>query len=302
MRLPVLLAIVFIFVLACGEANNSPRCLITRFFDEDIDPWEYQGYPLPYDRYRDHTFIFNGDDVPVPAGTMIRIWSHRYSAGNSISVRLEGEHADFFEAAYHSEYEFTANGWIGTSGSWGHYLAIWYMPHEERTEQFQTTDTSLVITNVVGLEEGEYEFDMHVESEGIVDCGQVRFEPRKLSVVVDRERATIPPAPTGLQVTSEGLEGWTINWAPMSGVDYYWVKVYRLDGDEEDIDPRLAGGTDGLSHRIRSAAMEGCGDVVYVEIWPEGDGDIYLDDFGEPSETIRIEAESCESRLHVPVK
>lgn len=273
------------------------ECLFNRYFEEGTDPWAYQGVLLPYDFYRDHTFIFNGEHVPVPAGTMIRGWSNYYGDESSIILSLEGKHADLFEIAYHSEYEYTANGWVGISGSRGHQLAIWYKPREGRVEQWQSTDTGHVITVVEDLEEGEYEFILRIESEDIVDCGQSRFEPREFRVIVDKERVTTPPAPTNVQVVMDS-EGWTITWGPRFGVDYNWVKVYRLEGDEERIDVNLEFDPDpeDSQHFIRFADMKGCGDVIYIEIWPKGDGTTYLRDFGEPSEPVKFEAEPCESK------
>ena len=85
-----------------------------------------------------------------------------------------------------------------------------------------------------------------------------------------------------------------ISWDRTPGVDHYRVEVYRLDNGEREIDEALGGNAKSDFHEIRPADMKGCGDVIYVEIRAKGDGGIHLDDFGDPSEPIKIEAESCD--------
>ena len=65
------------------------------------------------------------------------------------------------------------------------------------------------------------------------------------------------------------------------------------DGDGEKIRAYLGADTEDSRYRIRLAEMEGCGDVIYVEIWPKGDGETYLNNFGENSERIELRTGPC---------
>ena len=279
-------------------------CVYDKYYDKGSDPWAYRGVPIPLIYYRDHHIIFNGEHVPVPAGTMIWISHDPYygdGSGSSLaistSMRLEGEDADLFEVTHHSEYVYDASEWEGSTGGMGQYLAIWYRPPEGRAEQWQSTTSGHVITAAEDLEEGEYTFNLHIEYGGrdFVDCGQDDYGPSEFTVIVDRDRPTTPPAPTNVRVVSKDLEGWTIVWDPTHGVGDHWVKVYRLDGDDEKIGAFLDR-PNGLSYRIRFADMDGCGDMVYIKIYPRGDGKTYLLDYGEPSQPIEFRAEPCQSQ------
>ena len=88
-------------------------CVFRKYYDKGRDPWAYRGVPIPFQAFRDHNIIFNGEDVPVPSGTMVWIWPDREGDRSGISGRLEGEHADLFEITYHSEYTYTVNEWRG---------------------------------------------------------------------------------------------------------------------------------------------------------------------------------------------
>ena len=132
------------------------NCVFRKYYDRGRDPWAYRGVSRPFQYYRDHNIIFNGEDVP--AGTRVWIWPDREGDGSGISGRLEGEHADLFEITYHSEYEYTVNEWKGTSGGTGHYLAIWYKRKEREVEQWQESTAGHVITAAEDLEDGVYRF------------------------------------------------------------------------------------------------------------------------------------------------
>ena len=173
-------------------------CVFDKYFSQGSDPWAYQGFQIPFHRYRDHNIIFNGEHVPVPAGTMIWIspgGDYRDATGRklslSLSMRLEGRNADLFEVTYHPEYEYTANGWVGTSGGMGYRLAIWHKPREGETDQWQSTIAGHVITAAQDLRKGEYRFDLHTEYEGVdfVDCGQGDAGPSRFTVIVDKNRS-----------------------------------------------------------------------------------------------------------------
>ena len=277
-----------------SDDEKWQSCVYYKYFNKGRDPWGYRGVRWSYKDYRDHDIIFNGERVPVPAGTMVWNYSDYHGYRSEFHMRLEGEDADLFEVAYHSEYEHTVNEWRAVSGGSGFHLAIWHMPSKGRSEQWRETVSGHVITAVEDLMEGEYKFNLHVEdrSEDFVDCGQDDRGPSKYRIIVDADRPTTPPAPANVQVQQDA-EGWTIDWDPVGGVDYYWVYVYRLDGDGEKIRAYLGADTKDSRHRIRLADMNGCGDVVYMEIWPKGDGAAYLNDFGEYSEPIQMRTEPC---------
>ena len=302
MRDHFLPAALLLFLLGCGGSASDQHN--TGQSDEECvrngDRWDYRGVPIPFENYRDHHIIFNGEHVPVSAGTMIWISVNPYytdDSGRRLTVtrnmRLEGGDAELFEVTYHSAYEYTAPGWSGSRGELSpcpHCLAIWRKPREGEYEQWQSVTAGHVMTTAEDLEEGEYSFDLRIEYASAVST---YCERREFKVIVDRDSATTPPAPANVRVQSKDSEGWTIGWDPTHGVDRYWVKVYRLDGDDEDRGA-FPGSPNGLSYRIRFADMEGCGDVVYIKIYPEGDGRTYLRVFGEPSKPIEMRAEPCQ--------
>ena len=184
-----------------GEYNRSgderwQRCVFYKYFEKGRDPWAYRGFRFSYHEYRDQTVVFTGEDVPVPAGTVVWISPDPYYADRSLrvsrSMSMEGSHADLFEATYHTEYKHTANEWIGSPGSMGpHYEAIWHKDRDGKATQFQTTYPSLVVTAVEDLEEGEYTFNFkeHVKFDGYdpVDCGQDDDGRRLFKVIVDKD-------------------------------------------------------------------------------------------------------------------
>ncbi len=168
-------------------------CVFGKYFSKGSDPWGYQGHPIPYNSYRDHHIVFDNEDGSVPEGTMIWILPdavYTDSSGRSLdirmSLRLLGEDAGLFRVDYHSEYEYTANEWVGTPGGMGFHLAIWHRPRNEEVEQWQTTTAGHVITAAVDLLEGEYNFNLRIEYVGVdfVDCGQERDGPRQFKVIV----------------------------------------------------------------------------------------------------------------------
>ena len=270
-------------------------CVYGKYFSKGRDPWAYRGFQPPYEDYRDHDIIFNGEQAPVPAGTMVWNYPDRGGYRSELHMSLEGEDAHLFEVAYHSEYKRTSNEWRAASGAPGGFrLAIWYTPPKGRDEQWRQTVPGHVITAVENLAEGEYKFNLHVEdrSENFVDCGQEDFGPSNFTVIVDSDRPTTPPAPANVQVQQDP-EGWTIGWEPADGVDHYWVEVYRLEEGEEDFDGSLSDSTELLQHYIRFADMKGCGDVINIEILPKGDGTTYLNAFGETSDPIQLRTEPC---------
>lgn len=279
-----------------SQDEKWQNCVYWKYFNlgKDIDPWAYRGAPLPFHRYRDHHIIFNGEHVPVLAGTMVWKYPDPNWAGDKIDVhmRIEGKDAHLFDVAYHSESELTFDTWRGTPFGRRHYLAIWHRPNEE---QWTVTFSGHVITAASDLEEGEYEFNLVIwygDDEDFVDCGQDTVEPQQFRVFVDRDRPTVPPAPNNVQVTLD-REGWRISWDPVYGAGSYRVKVYRLVGDEEEVDIRLDTQTTEPQHDIRLSDMKGCGDVIYVEIWPHGNGTTYLSDYGESSAPIDLRTEVC---------
>ena len=269
-------------------------CVYSKYFYQGRDPWAYWGVGRAYEDYRDHDIIFNGERVPVPAGTMVWNYPHHNDYRTKFDMRLDGEDAHSFEVLYQSDYERTVNEWRAASGGTGHHLAIWYLPPEGRSEQWRETVSAHVISAIEDLAEGEYQFNLHVEdrSEDFVDCGQEHPEPSKFRVIVDVDRPTVPPAPSNVEVLDDP-EGWTIGWDPVDGVTYSWIYVYRLDGDGEKIRAYLGAEVEDSRYRIKFAETKGCGDVIYVEIWPEGDGKTYLKDVGENSEPIELRTGPC---------
>ena len=175
-------------------------CVFYKYFHHGRDPWAYRGGALIHKNYRDHTVIFNGEDVPVPAGTMVWISPDGHytdDTGRRLdvirSMSLEGRDADLFEATHHTEYQFTANEWMGSDGDMGpNYEAIWHKIRDGKEDQFQMTTAGIVVTAVERLGEGEYifNFEEHFEVDGHdpVDCGQQHDGgPRLFKVIVDKD-------------------------------------------------------------------------------------------------------------------
>ena len=176
------------------------RCVFYKYFGKGRDPWAYRGVPFLHHEYRDQTVVFTGEDVPVPAGAVVWISTDPYYVDEkgrrilniSRSMSLEGDHADLFEATYHSAFQYTANEWKGTDGEMGpHYEAIWHKWHDGKAHQFQMTYPSLVVTAVEDLEEGEYTFNFKEHTkfndQDPVDCGQDDGGPRLFKVIVDKD-------------------------------------------------------------------------------------------------------------------
>ena len=281
-----------------SDDEEWQSCVFSKYYDKGRDPWAYQGFPIPFHNLRDHNIIFNGEDVPVSAGTIVWFWPDCDGDRSDITGRLTGEYADLFEITYDSEYEYTVNEWKGNYGGQGHHLSIWYKRNEGESEQWQESTPGHVITVTEDLEDGVYRFTVAFEGGDVVDCGQEKFEPGQYTVIVDEDGPPSPPVPTNAQVRRRpGSEGWTIAWDyHRPGVDYHQVEVYRLNEGEREIDSTLGGIEESDFRHISFADMKGCGDVIYIEIRAKGNGGIYLDDFGEPSEPVEIEAVQCEPK------
>ena len=172
------------------------RCVFYKYFGKGRDPWRYRGFHFSYDEYRDQTVVFTGEDVPVPAGTVVWVRSDPNYTDRSLkvsrSMNLKGGHADLFEATYHSDYQYTANEWKGSDGDMGpNYEAIWHKYRDGKAYQFQATTAGLVVTTVEDLAEGEYTFyfkeQTRFNDQDPVDCGQDDGGPRLFKVIVDRD-------------------------------------------------------------------------------------------------------------------
>ena len=175
------------------------RCVVDKYFFKGRDPWVRHRGVGSYDNYRDHRIIFDGEHVPVPAGTTVwvspRSGYYTDDAGNRITVSfnmdLEGEDADLFQVAHLTEYLYFPNEWVGKSGSSGaaSYLAIWHRPRPGEPDGVY--HWGWVITTARELTEGEYSFTLLletvVEGQERIDCGQGGPEPRKFDVIVDSD-------------------------------------------------------------------------------------------------------------------
>ncbi len=269
-------------------------CVYYKYRNKGRDPWRYRGGPITDDDNRDHDIIFNGERVPVDAGTTIWSYADYYGLTSESRLWLRGTDAGLFEVAYHSRYEITHNEWRAASGGDDQRLAIWHLAPEGSVEKWQQTVSGFVITAVEDLPEGVYEFYLFVEdqSEDHVDCGQAHPEPNRFRVFVDGDKATVPPAPTNVEIFDDA-EGWTIVWDPEDGVDDYYVYVYRLEDDGEERGAYLGDETEDPGYRIRFDELNGCDDLIYVRITPEGDGETYLKDFGASAGPIELRTDPC---------
>ncbi len=277
------------------DEQRWQSCVYYKYRHKGRDPWGYRGFGWSYEYYRDHDIIFNGEGVPVSAGTMVWSFEDRSSYRSEFRLRLEGRDADLFEVAYHAEYERTYNEWDATDGDgYGHRQAIWYILPDGIHEKWQQTVSGYVIKAVEDLPEGEYQFYLFVEdqSEDYVYCGQAHPEPNRFRVFVDADRSTVPPAPSNVKVLDDS-EGWTIVWDPEDGVDEYYVYVYRLDVDGYETGAYAGEDTEDPGYRIRFDELNGCDDLIYVRISPMGDGETYLKDFGVPYDPIELRTEPC---------
>ena len=271
------------------------NCVSYKYWSKGRDPWRYRGIPWGHEWYRDHDIIFNGERVPVRADETV--WSYRDSNGYRSEFRfwLSGRDADMFKVEYHSEFERIANEWDAVSDGFGHRLAIWYIDPQPYFEHWQQTVSGYTIKAVQDLPEGEYQFYLHAEdqSEDFVDCGQAHPEPNRFRIIVDANRLTVPPAPTNVMILDDP-EGWTIVWDPIDGVDDYYVFVYRVAEDRANYGAYVGEDTEDPGYRIKFDELNGCDDLIYVRITPEGDGEIYLRDFGVSAEPIELRTEPCE--------
>ena len=277
------------------EDERWQRCVYYKHWSKGRDPWRYRGFQPQHERFRDHNIIFNGERVPVRAGE--RVWSYRDHNGNLSEFRfwLTGRDAHLFEVAYHAEFERIANEWGAASGGFGHRLAIWYIDPQPYFEHWQQTISGYTITALEDLPEGQYQFYLHSEdhSEDAVDCGQAHAEPNRFRIIVDADRAIVPPAPSNVKVLDDP-EGWTIVWDPIVGVDEYDVFVYRVAEDLAKYGAYVGEETEDPGYRIKFDELNGCDDLIYVRITPEGDGETYLRDFGVSAEPIELRTEPCE--------
>ena len=187
-----------------GRRDNERwrRCVVGKYFNKGRDPWVRHRGVGSYDNYRDHRIIFDGEHVPVPAGTTVWVSPkggyYTDDGGNRITVSfnmdLAGEDADLFQAAHRTEYLYFPNEWVGRSGSSGaaSYLAIWHRPRPGERKQTAYTTEAWVITTAQELTEGEYNFNLLieyvVEGQEPIDCGQGGPEPRKFDVIVDGDK------------------------------------------------------------------------------------------------------------------
>ena len=278
------------------------NCVSYKYRYRGRDPWVSRGTRGGHEHYRDHDIIFNGENVPVRAGETV--WGYDDYSGyydyagylSEFRLWLGGRDAELFEVSYHMEFEKIANEWRAVSGGIGRRLAIWHRHPEPFVEQWPYTVSGYVIRAVEDLGGGEYEFYLHAEdqSEDYVDCGQAHPEPNKFRVIVDADRATVPPAPSNVKVLDDS-EGWTIVWDPLEGVDRYDIYVYRLDGSGERERAYVGEDTEDPGYRIRFDELDGCDDSVRVRILPYGDGETYLSDFGVAPEVIELRTAPCEN-------
>ncbi len=271
------------------------NCVYYKHRHKGRDPWAYRGIGWSFEHFRDHDIIFNGERVPVSAGTTIWIYADYHGLINESRLWLKGRDAELFEVAYHAEFERTYNEWDATHGDgYGHHQAIWYILPDGIHEKWQQTVSGYVIKAVEDLPEGEYQFYLFVEDQGddYVYCGQAHPEPNRFRVFVDADRPTVPHAPTNVEVLDDS-EGWTIVWDPEDGVEDYYVYVYRLVEDGEKRRAYVGEDTEDPGYRIRFEELNGCDDLIYVRISPMGDGETYLRDFGVPYDPIELRTEPC---------
>lgn len=269
-------------------------CVYYKYRYKGKDPWNYRGGPLLPVYSRDHDVIFNGERVPVRAGT--RIWSYadHYGFKAESQLRLRGKDASLFDVKYHSQFEWIVNEWSAANGGYDHRLAIWHVAPDGPAEKWRETDAGYVITAVEDLPEGEYEFYLHheIRSGDYVDCGQDHPEPNRFRVFVDEAKLTVPAAPTNVKILDDDA-GWTIVWDRVDDVEDYWVYVYRLEEGGEEVRAYVGEDTQDPGYRIDFDELNGCDDLVYVRITPRGDGETYLRDFGARSELIELRTGPC---------
>ena len=327
--------VLFVPMTSMPRAGENPKDCSGRRYIDRSDRWDYDGIGWSWEWYRDHDIIFHGNHVPVPSGTIIRTLSEQAIAwnypeidvrGNDVHMRLEGEDAALFAVEYHPTYQFTYNKWraaidlshlpdpndldalataVASNSCTGFCKAIWHIPdHRHQTRQFQADFKGHIITNVQELPEGEYEFDLHIEFDygyGF-DCGRGDPEPRKFRIFVDKDRPTVPPAPTDVQVSErDNGDGWMVSWTPVGGIENYTIEVSlaRLDERLREENPGYGGvlanqKADESPYHIELADIWGeCGNLLKLRIYALGDGTTYLRDFGGVSETVAFHAPPC---------
>ncbi len=269
-------------------------CVYYKYRYKGRDPWVYRGGPITNEYNRDHDVIFNGERVPVLAGATIWSYADYYGLTSESRLWLSGKDAGLFEVNYHSQFERTVNEWRAANGGNYQRLAIWHAVPDGAAEKWREKVAGYVIKAVEDLPEGEYEFYLHdeVQSEDHVDCGQAHPEPNRFRIFVDEAKPTVPPAPTNVKIRDDA-QGWTIVWDRVDGVSGYWVYVYRLEEDGEDTRAYVGEDTQDPGYRIRFDELNGCDDLIYVRITPEGDGETYLKDFGARSEPIELRTNPC---------
>lgn len=320
----LLLAVVAWGLLTPQTPIREWRDCINRQHINQSDPWAYQGGgegesppPLPFEYNKHHTVLFVGEDVPVPAGTVV--WTYPEQAvlwnyfelqehhKSRLRLSVEGRDAALFDVTYHADGETIAYLWRGTGGGrLTNHHAVWYKPDRWKDEQRPVKFSGNIVTAARDLPEGEYEIELRVEvlGEYYVDCGQGEREPRQLRVIVDRDRPTVPPATVGVAVSErDDGDGWAVSWDVDADIAYYLVDVYRPNGDGDE----MLGGSSPYYVMVRAAPfgspfhltlrdIEGnCGNVLAVRIWSYGKGwgTTYLADLSDPSESVQFQTPTC---------
>ena len=329
----VAVLVLFVPMDTMPRAGEDPKDCSGRRYIDRSDRWDYKGIGWSWEWYRDHDVIFHGEHTPVPSGTIVRTLSEMAISwnypeidvrGNDVHMRLDGRDAALFAVGYHPNYQLTYNKWRGladisaysddmyeiktalaSNTCFGFCKAIWHIPNRHQTRQFQADFKGHIITTVQDLPEGDYEFDLRIEFDygyGF-DCGQGDPEPREFRVIVDKDRPTVPPAPTDVLVSGrDDGDGWMVSWTPVDGIENYTIEVSlaRLDERLREENPGYGGvlanqTAEESPYHLELADIWGeCGNPIKLRIYALGDGTTYLRDFGGISETVHFHSPPCE--------
>lgn len=227
---------------------------------------------------------FRGEDAPIKAGTtvaQISRWPHE-DYRRDLTVWLEGEHAERFAVSYASKAPYSLGRWKADHiNVYGVGWANWTVREEPDPAWEGVFFTGHEITAAEDLPQGTYRFTVEERTPDSVDCGQ-DLEPTEYVVVVTEWSGPtdLPPPPklSGKEWSDDNI---VVGVEPVPGATKYLLsgkyrsKPYVLFEPMGEI-------TDTSTLTIRRSELE-CGRIYWIGAQSFGDGETYIEFWGEPA-------------------